>query len=106
MCNTLAGDVLYTQRQHALETMYYCCRLSKRRFSRAGGGDTYRLCGSSREIVQKPFGRLPNVALAGKEHLRSHNKALMVIAVAWAKKYELIDENAVWYNEKWEKGNV
>ena len=30
----------------------------------------------------------------------------MVIAVAWMKKYEPIDENAVWYNEKWEKGKI
>ena len=38
--------------------------------------------------------------------MQRHNKALMVIAVAWARKYELIDENAVWYKEKWEKGKV
>ena len=30
----------------------------------------------------------------------------MVLAVAWAKKYEIIDENIVWYKERWEKGKV
>ena len=30
----------------------------------------------------------------------------MVLTVAWAKKYEIIDENIVWYKEKWEKGKV
>ena len=28
------------------------------------------------------------------------------IAIAWAKKYEIIDENIKWYKEEWEKGNV
>ena len=44
--------------------------------------------------------------LAGKEYLQRHNRVLMVLAVAWAKKYEIIDENIVWYKEKWEKGKV
>ena len=30
----------------------------------------------------------------------------MVLAVAWAKKYEIIDENIVWYKDKWEKEKV
>ena len=68
------------------------------------GGDMCRLCGSYRETVQHLLAGCQT--LAGKEYLRRHNRALMVIAVAWAKKYELIDESAVWYNEKWEKGKV
>ena len=70
----------------------------------ADGGDMCRLCGSYRETVQHLLAGCQ--MLAGKEYLRRHNRALMVIAVAWAKKYELIDENAVWYKEKWEKGKV
>ena len=57
-----------------------------------------RLCGSFREIVQHLLAGCHT--LADKEYLQHHNKALMVMAVAWAKKYELINENAVWYKEK------
>ena len=39
--------------------------------------------------------------LADKECLHRHNKALMVIAIEWDKKYQLVNEKAVWYNEKW-----
>ena len=70
----------------------------------ADGGDMYRLCGSYRETVQHLLAGCQT--LAGKEYLLRQNRALMVIAVTWAKRYELIDENAVWYNEKWEKGKI
>ena len=68
------------------------------------GGDMCRLCGAFRETVHHLLAGCQR--LAGKEYLRRHNKALMVLAVAWAKKYELIDENIVWYKEKWERGKV
>ena len=42
--------------------------------------------------------------LAGKEYLQRHDKALMVIAIEWAKKYQLVNEKAVWCKEKWGKG--
>ena len=63
-----------------------------------------RLCGSFRETVHHLLAGCQ--MLAGKEYLQRHNKALMVLAVAWAKKNEIIDENIVWYKEKWEKGKV
>ena len=70
----------------------------------ADGGDMCRLCGSFRETIHHLLAGCQ--MLAGKEYLQRHNKALMVLAVAWAKKYEIIDENIVWYKEKWEKGKV
>ena len=70
----------------------------------ADGRDMCRLCGSFRETVHHLLAGCQ--MLAGKEYLQRHNKALMVLAVAWAKKYEIIDESIVWYKEKWEKGKV
>ena len=39
--------------------------------------------------------------LANSEYLTRHDSALMVLAVAWAKEYELIGEDTVWYKERW-----
>ena len=64
----------------------------------------FRLCGLFRKTVQHLMASCQT--LGGKEYLRNHNRALMVIAVARARKYELIHENVVWYNQTWEKGNV
>ena len=35
--------------------------------------------------------------LANSEYLTRHNRALMILAVAWAKEYKLIGEDTVWY---------
>lgn len=45
-------------------------------------------------------------ALANNEHLTRHNRALMITAIAWAKKYELINEDTIWYKKKWEREKV
>ena len=44
--------------------------------------------------------------LANNEYLLRHNRALMIMAVAWAKEYELVSKDTVWYNERWERGTV
>ena len=44
--------------------------------------------------------------LANSKYLTRHNRALMILAVAWAKEYELIGEDTVWYKERWERGTV
>ena len=44
--------------------------------------------------------------LAGSEYLNRHNRALMVLAVAWAKEHKLIGEGVIWYDEKWDRGTV
>ena len=61
-----------------------------------------RLCGSFSVTVDHLLAECQ--ILAGKHYLRRHNKVLIVLAVAWAKKYEIIEESRVWYKEKWEKG--
>ena len=30
----------------------------------------------------------------------------MIMAVAWAKEYELVSKDTIWYNERWERGTV
>ena len=44
--------------------------------------------------------------LANNEYLLRQNRALMIMAVAWAKEYELVSKDTVWYNERWERGTV
>ena len=44
--------------------------------------------------------------LANSEYLTRHNRALMILAVAGEKEYELIGEDTVWYKERWERGTV
>ena len=40
------------------------------------------------------------------EYLARHSRALMVMAVAWAKGRNLLDQNVKWYQEKWKRGHV
>ena len=35
--------------------------------------------------------------LANSEYLMQHNRALMIMAVNWAKEYELIGNDVIWY---------
>ena len=44
--------------------------------------------------------------LANSEYLSRHNRALMIMAVNWAKDYELVDQEMIWYKERWERGMV
>ena len=43
--------------------------------------------------------------LASSEYLARHNRALMVMAVAWAKEQNLLDQNKKWHQEKWNRGH-
>ena len=44
--------------------------------------------------------------LANSEYLARHNRALMVIAVAWAKEHDLLNQNVKLYQEKWNRAHV
>ena len=44
--------------------------------------------------------------MANSKFLLRHNRALMVMAVAWAKEYELVGGDVVSYKERWERGTV
>ena len=37
--------------------------------------------------------------LANSEYFLRHNEALMIVAVAWVREYELIGGDMVWYKE-------
>ena len=40
--------------------------------------------------------------LANNKYLSRHNRALMIMAVAWVKEYELVSKDTIWYSERWE----
>ena len=44
--------------------------------------------------------------LGNSEYLARHNRALMILAVAWAKEYNLVDKDVKWYKEKWLRGHI
>ena len=44
--------------------------------------------------------------LANTEYLTRHNRAMMIMAVAWAKEHELIRTDMIWYEERWKRGTV
>ena len=39
--------------------------------------------------------------IASSEYVIRHNRALMIMAVSWAKEYNLLHKNVKWYQEKW-----
>ena len=63
-----------------------------------------RICFSHGEMVEHLIAGCR--VLANNEYLTTHNRALIILAVAWAKEYELIREDTVWYKERWERGRV
>ena len=44
--------------------------------------------------------------LSKSEYLTRHNRALMILAVAWAKQQELMGLEAIWYKQRWDRGTV
>ena len=44
--------------------------------------------------------------LANSECLSRHNRALMILAVVWVKEHGLIGQDMVWYEQRWDRGNV
>ena len=62
-----------------------------------------RLCEAQRETVQHLLAGCK--VLASSEYLERHNRALMVMAVAWAEEQNLLHQNLKWYQEKWKRGH-
>ena len=54
-----------------------------------------RLCNEQRETVQHLLAG--SKMLANSEYLARHNRALMVMAVAWAKEQNLLNQNVKLY---------
>ena len=63
-----------------------------------------RLCGEQKETVQHILAGCKTIA--SSEYVIRHKRALMVMAVYWAKEYNLLDNNVTWYQEKWSTGHV
>ena len=63
-----------------------------------------RLCGKFDETVNHLLAGCK--VLAGKEYLRRHNNALMILAVEWVKKEKILNEEEKWYNTSWMSGTV
>ena len=63
-----------------------------------------RICFSHGETVEHLVAGCR--VLANSEYLTRHNRALMILADAYAKECELIGEDTVWYKERWERSTV
>ena len=63
-----------------------------------------RLCKEQQEALQHLLAGCK--MLASSEYLERHNRALMVMAVAWAKEQNLLDQDVKWYQEKRKRGHV
>ena len=66
--------------------------------------DKCRLCGEHRQTVDHLLAGCK--LLAGNDHLTRHNRTLMILAVQWAKEFELIDTQTKWYSERWKRGHI
>ena len=63
-----------------------------------------RLCREQKETVEHLLAGCKKIA--NIEYLTRHNRALMVMAVAWAKEYHLVKKEVKWYKERWTRGHV
>ena len=61
-----------------------------------------RLCGQQRETVEHLLAGC-NV-LANSEYLTRHNRALIILAISWAKEFKLVEKDIKWYKQKWCRG--
>ena len=64
----------------------------------------YRLCGQHRETVEYLLAGCK--VLANTEYLTRHNTALMILAISWAKEFNLVEKDMKWYKQKWCRGYV
>ena len=64
----------------------------------------YRVCHERDETVEHIVAGCK--VLANNEYFTRHNRALMIMAVNWAKEYKLVGDEMVWYKEHWERGAV
>ena len=60
-----------------------------------------RLCGETVEHLAAGC-----KTIANSEYLARHNRALIVMAIAWAKEYGLVGKETKWYMENWVRGQV
>ena len=63
-----------------------------------------RLCREQKETVEHLLAGCKKIA--NSEYLTRHNRALVVMAVAWVKEYHLLKKEVKWYKERWTRGHV
>ena len=63
-----------------------------------------RLCGEFNETIEHLVAGCKTIA--NSEYLARHNRALMVLVIAWAKGYGLVGKETRWYMENWVRGQV
>lgn len=63
-----------------------------------------RVCHEQEELIEHLVAGCKVLENSG--YLSRHNRALMIMAVAWAKEYELVENDTIWYKERWERGTV
>ena len=63
-----------------------------------------RLCREEKETVEHLLAGCKKIAKS--EYLTRHNRALMVMEVAWAKEYHLVKKEVKWCKERWTRGHV
>ena len=61
-----------------------------------------RLCGQQREMIEHLLAGCK--VLANSEYLTRHNRALMILAISWAKEFNLVEKDMKWYKQKWCSG--
>ena len=63
-----------------------------------------RICNQHSETVEHLVAECTK--LANSENLIKHNRALMNSSVALAKQQELMHQEAIWYQQKWDRGTM
>ena len=63
-----------------------------------------RLCKKQRVTVNHLLAAWKT--LPRSEYVAKYDRAPMVMAVAWAKEQNLLDQNVKWYQEKWNRGHI
>ena len=105
-CHSWLNQSLHGQKTSSIMTMLeQMVKTKSRKVSRGLAQDKQcRVCRETDEIVEHIVAGCK--VLANSEYLAQHNIALMIMAVNWAKEYELIDNEVIWYKERWERGVV
>ena len=105
-CHSWLGQNLHGRKTSSIMTMLE--QMVETRLWKASRGlaqdKQCRVCHERDETVEHIVAGCK--VLANSEYLTRHNRALMIMAVNWAKEYELIGNVVIWYKERWERGAV
>ena len=107
-CHALLSQNLHGRKTSLVMTMLEQMvetRIGREKVSRGLAQDKRcRVCYERDETIEHIIAGCK--VLPNNDYLTQHNRALMIMAVNWAKEYKLIDDEMVWYKERWERGAV